>query len=841
MLQKQDALPSYLLFNMLDALADVVCAIDEKGYCRYINKACKQLWGYEPEELIGHSFFNILKNEYVARSIAYFSQSEVVASGSNFTNSIYKKDGSIAVIHWSSRWSAVDGLLYCTARDGAVMQEAEERLKKAQLLAKVANFEFDLVNRVYTHTSDSMFTLFGIDKKVHPVFTYQMFWKAVHPDDLEYVKINLLQPDHFYTIALEYRIVRPDGEVVYIKRLREVVKNDAGQPVKAIGTLMDISEQKRTEQALMKNKQRLKALVENGSDLISIVDNNGTYLYVADSVKKILGFDADFLVGKNAFCFIHPDDQPLAAAALSQIKSNKYVTIRHFRFKNADGDWRWIESRVANFTNDPAINGLIVNSIDITEEKSRLEKIRELSLIAEKSRQAIMLSDAQHRITWVNQAFTDLSEYTLEDVQGKLPQEIFSSAEVSVDEHEQLQQRLAASQNVIKEMLFYSKSGRKYWMELQVQPVYGDDGNFIQYLAIGQDITERKYFNFQLELREQKFKTLVQNGSDLIVIIDENGMLKYVSENVAELLNYNPQDLKDKNAFDLIHEEDRSVVLNELQKVVNGKHESNGVQHRFLKADGSWIWLESKGANHLENKAVNGILINARDVSERVKLQEKLDLEMHNRQKELTTAVINAQEQERSQLGLELHDNVNQILTTVKLYNEMYLSGLHPERDLIKKSTVYVQQCINEIRSISKRLSAPTLGHISLQDSIQELIDSIVVAGQIELLFRPYNIENLCIGKELHLTIYRIVQEGLNNIIKYADAKTAIISIRHFEGSLKVLIYDNGKGFDTKLKRSGIGITNMRTRAENMNGSFVLISTPGNGCTIKMEFPLAKD
>jgi signal transduction histidine kinase len=296
--------------------------------------------------------------------------------------------------------------------------------------------------------------------------------------------------------------------------------------------------------------------------------------------------------------------------------------------------------------------------------------------------------------------------------------------------------------------------------------------------------------------------------------------------------------LKGKSAFELIHKDEREHVWNELQKLLTNTKETKGVQHRFLKADGTWIWLESKGANHLDNKSVAGILINARDIDDRVKLQKKLDNELRNRQKELTTAVINAQELERSQLGLELHDNVNQVLTTVKLYNEMFLSGISQDKELIQKSTVYLQDCINEIRSISKRLSAPTLGHISLHDSIQELIESIILTRRIEILFRPYGIVKLCISRELHLTIYRIVQEGLNNVIKYAEATTAIIAIRHWENTLNVTIYDDGKGFDTKVKRSGIGIANMRSRAENMGGKFEINSTPGSGCAIKIVFPL---
>ena len=822
---------------MLDSLADVVCAFDENGYCRYVSKASKQLWGYEPEELIGINFLNFVFPEDIAKTIAYTTQAGEVLRSSGFTNRVYKKDGTLITVHWYGKWVATDGLHYCTATDGTRLHEAEERLEKAQKLARVANFEFDLVANVYTYTSDTMFTIFGLDRREHPVFTRELFWKAVHPDDMEFVKKSMMHPEHMYQVALEYRIVQPGGDVVYIKRLREVIKDNDGKPVKTIGTLQDVTDRKKTELALIQSSKRFKALVENGSDLICIVDSGGNYIYVAESVQQILGYSPDDLVGKSAFEFIHPDDHQLALMALSEVKSNKYLKMQPFRFKNKGGNWRWMESKAANFTDDPSINGLIVNSRDITEQKNQQDKIRELSIIARKTNQLIVLSDNEHRITWLNQAFTDLSEYTLDEVVGKRVHELFFGISHNNTDCPHMHQ-LQKEQSIASEILFNSKSGKQHWIEWQVQSVYNDEGDFVQYLGIGKDITERKKIDAQLALSEEKFKTLVQNGSDLIVIIDPTGNFKYISDNVKALLNYQPESLIGKNAFDLIPPEERDFMMSELKRILGNESLTKGVQHRFLKADGSWIWLESKGCNHLHNKAIEGILINARDVTDRVNLQMKLDKELCNRQKELTTAVINAQEQERSQLGLELHDNVNQVLTTVKLYNEMFLSGYGEDKELIKKSTIYLQECINEIRSISKRLSAPTLGHISLHDSVQELIESLIVTRQLEILFRPYNIEQLCISKELHLTIYRIVQEGLNNIIKYAEAATAIVSIRYWEQTLNVTIYDDGKGFDTNKKRSGIGITNMRTRAENMNGTFELKSTPGHGCAIKMVFPL---
>jgi signal transduction histidine kinase len=209
-----------------------------------------------------------------------------------------------------------------------------------------------------------------------------------------------------------------------------------------------------------------------------------------------------------------------------------------------------------------------------------------------------------------------------------------------------------------------------------------------------------------------------------------------------------------------------------------------------------------------------------------------------NKQKEITSAVIKAQEAERSQLGLELHDNVNQILTTVKLYNEMYLTGYLHDKELLVKSTQYTQDCINEIRNISKRLSAPTLGKISLKDSIKDLINTINLTKRFEIIYLPHGIDHYAASEDLHLSLYRIVQESLNNIIKYSDAQVASVEIIRQDSSLILKICDTGKGFDTTTKRGGIGITNMKTRAENLNASFRLTSAPGRGCQIEICFPV---
>lgn len=158
--------------------------------------------------------------------------------------------------------------------------------------------------------------------------------------------------------------------------------------------------------------------------------------------------------------------------------------------------------------------------------------------------------------------------------------------------------------------------------------------------------------------------------------------------------------------------------------------------------------------------------------------------------------MIRAQEGERAQLGQELHDNVNQVLTTVKLYNEMMLDGIGDSRDILNKSIRQLQNCINEIRSISKRLSAPSLGRISLADSILELVESINLTNRIDISSRIEGLDDRVIPQDLHLAIYRINQEQLNNILKYAEARHAWITNVNNEAGLVLTIADDGRGFD---------------------------------------------
>lgn len=703
------------LERLLQSITDVICIIDLQGIFRYVSANSSRLWGYVPEEMIGVSFLDFIVPEDVEKTIQLVSKDNAGCHTWNFENRYFRKDGTIIPIVWSGRWDATDDLLYCVARDGSDKKDVETRLEKAQQMTGVASFEFDYSTDTFTYLSNTFYTICGLEYGTTAV-TPQLFHRLICEADRATVIDAFYSPASCVdNLKLKYRLHRSDGRLVYLCHRREIFYDQYNKPTKSIDTIQDITEQKESELAIQQREQRLEFLVQNGSDLIGIVDPNGFYTYVADSVKNVLGYAPTELIGRNITAYIHPDDVPQILLYLQEAQACRYISVAPFRFKNSQDEWRWIETNAANFNDNPAINGIIINS---------------------------------------------------------------------------------------------------------------------------RDITERKKTEAALAESEQKFKSLVQNSSDIIVIMDEEGTFKYISENITGILGYEPTFFIDKNAFDFIHPDDKQKVLEELNKVIQNAPDAIGVSHRFLKNNGEWIWLESKGINYLNNTVINGILINSRDVTDRIKLQNQLNKEQLKRQREITAAVIKAQELERSQIGLELHDNVNQILTTVKLYNEMFLTGYKEDKELLRKSTYYLQECINEIRSISKRLSAPTLGNISLNDSIKELVESINLTNRLEIEYLTSNLEHITVSQDMHLAIYRIVQEALNNIIKYAAASHVSIIINNTASSLCITITDNGIGFDPQLKRRGIGLTNMKTRADNLKGSFQLKTAPGKGCTIEICFPL---
>jgi len=340
----------------------------------------------------------------------------------------------------------------------------------------------------------------------------------------------------------------------------------------------------------------------------------------------------------------------------------------------------------------------------------------------------------------------------------------------------------------------------------------------------------------ELEASERRFRSLVRYGSDLIIIIDNSGNYLYVTDPEKHVLGYTASYFIGKNVINFLHPDDGPGILSAMKKLAPNEY-IELPHYRFKAANEEWRWLESKMTNFTDDPAIGGLVVNSRDVTDKKRLEAERRNETEKKHRQITRAIVKAQEMERHAIGNELHDNVNQLLTTVKLYLLMSRENAEMQENLLPKAIGYIQDCIDEIRRLTNRLVSPHHPDLKLSEAIRDLINSIALTGVLQLNYQPVNIDDAEVSEDVQLAVYRIMQEQLTNIIRHAGASVVDISLFFEKDKLILAITDNGQGFDIKQIKKGLGMANMYNRALTINGNLDITSSPGEGCTLTGSFP----
>ena len=256
-------------------------------------------------------------------------------------------------------------------------------------------------------------------------------------------------------------------------------------------------------------------------------------------------------------------------------------------------------------------------------------------------------------------------------------------------------------------------------------------------------------------------------------------------------------------------------------------NESEGIfkdELRHILKNGETIDVEVY-TTKLPNKHKNCRSAIAVDVTERNEFEERE-----------TKSIIKTQEEERYEIGGELHDNVCQLLATSLMSMRMLRNPQKETFDEFYEATFnYINMAIDEIRNLSHRLAPAFFDDSTFEEVVGSLIKSFNLTGKFEIEM-DYD-EKLSIrsmNKELQLNLYRILQEQLRNISKYAKATKIMLSLKLLNKKLIMTICDNGVGFEPEKVRAGIGMANMKRRIELLGGNFLVESAPGKGCCVEV-------
>lgn len=384
-----------------------------------------------------------------------------------------------------------------------------------------------------------------------------------------------------------------------------------------------------------------------------------------------------------------------------------------------------------------------------------------------------------------------------------------------------------------------------------------ESGQVMRMIGAAEDITIRKQTQKAIEESEMRYKMFVQQSKEGIWRVEIAEPMN-IHTPVNEMIDYcynNAWVAECNDAFAKMYgfRKAEEIIGIPLNKILPPENPNNmGYITRFftnglkiteeisyeINKDGNEVVFVNNMIGIIEGEYIHRAWGTQRDITEQVKLENRLKEERQLRQQQTAEAIITGQEKERQQIGEELHDNINQILATTKLYLECMLAEGRIRNNMLQESKLLIDKAMAEIRNLSQSLLPPSLGEIGLLQAIDDLANSIRKLSKINISIVHTNCDEYLLTDKLKLTLFRITQEQMNNIIKHAAADKVYISLEQNEEEIVLVIKDDGNGFDPTSKRNGVGIRNIISRAELSKGTVNIQSQPGEGCELTVRFPL---
>ena len=327
----------------------------------------------------------------------------------------------------------------------------------------------------------------------------------------------------------------------------------------------------------------------------------------------------------------------------------------------------------------------------------------------------------------------------------------------------------------------------------------------------------------------------------IIVVIKPDETVELINKRGCEVLGYRKEEIEGAKWFDhFIPLDEREESRSHFMQMLQNDNQPIEYYENAILTKGNDIRIIQWHNAYLRNEQgeVIAILSSGEDTTSKKVLQSRLAVQESEKRKQILAAVLEAQENERHDIAYELHDNVNQILTTCKILLE---SEIKKEGGsvFVNNSYRYLQNAIDEIRNLSHRLNPAQLEDIGLEGALKEMLHRLDIAKKFDVQLAINDSHALKqIDYHISLSIFRIIQEQVSNIIKHADAGFVRIAIELSKQFIDVEIADNGKGFNPKTVVKGLGLANIRNRTEFHRGTSHVNSYPGEGCTLSICIPL---
>lgn len=377
-----------------------------------------------------------------------------------------------------------------------------------------------------------------------------------------------------------------------------------------------------------------------------------------------------------------------------------------------------------------------------------------------------------------------------------------------------------------RELQAKDTNGNSFWIRAKTSPVYDRDNKLLGVTLLSENIDSQKRAQIELMQSEEKFRSLVEQSLVGVYIMQE-GKFVYVNPGFEKIMGYSIHELKETSFGQWIYEEDIEKIKENYLSRVNSEKPTDQYTFRALRRDGALLYIEAIVSKIIygHRPAVIGTIV---DITDHVEEEKRIG-----------KAVNDAQEKERMQIGMELHDNVKQIMAASMINLDFLKNRLDDQettKEVLDKVIGYIREAMEELRKLSHQLAPSIDTTIPLEEKIEILVNTMNAGNTLKVYYRLDEFTQP-VSNDIQLTIYRILQEQFNNILKYAKASSVFISVRHNRDNIQLSIKDDGEGFSLSSKRNGIGFENIKRRVQVLDGQVKIFSGPGDGCEISVQIP----
>ena len=757
--------------ELFDLAADAMFILDENRIILEINQTAHQQLGYDKSEILGRRIDDFILPEYLSMIKDRYDLTQC-RGYLIYESAQLRRDGTALPVEICNRIIELNGqkaffavVRDITSRKQQALHQRECDLGQARTVANFGSWIHDLQGKITW--SHELYKIFGVCPETYNPNTEE-FYKLLHPDDLPPMQawndacVSGLKPE-----PLEYRCIRPDSEIRYIYEHGELILDAEGRLSQLAGTVQDITRIKNAEETLRKNERSYRDILEQAGDAITVADHEGRhYLEVNQAACDLFGYTREEFLRLGLADFYHPDDLPDFQKRLEKFWTG-HVTHEERRLRRKDGSFVTVDM-TAKMLED---GRLIAIKRDITDRKLAENAMKRHQAIIRTARDGFWLTDMKGNLLEANQAYADMSGYTIEELVSMHISQL--DAFESRDDVKARIGRISATGEAVFETRHRRKDGSLFDVEVSVNHMPEQQ----QFVSFFRDIGARKKYRERLEASLEFSNNLIHCMQDGFAILDKNTQTIDANPALCRMTGFSREELIGTlppfpywppEEYENIH----AAFLKSLQS------ETSNFELTFMHKDGRrFPAIISPSVVKDRNGGISSYIATVKDISERKLAEGKIEhLAYHDQLTCLPNRALLQDRLKQALVSSERHGWSGALLF-IDLDNFKNLNDTlgHDIGDLLLKEVASrLESCVREGDTVA-RLGGDEFVVMLLELNEQE----IEAAAQAELigdkilalLRQPYQLGNHlyhCTAS-IGITLFHKSHQTIDELMKQAD------------------------------------------------------------------------